>query len=90
VAPPTDPDTARIALGQLTGPRGRGSLRPGLLDDLAFSATDTDWRLGEGREVRGPAAALLPSIAGRTAALGELAGDGVAVLRDRLEGSVSR
>jgi hypothetical protein len=51
---------------------------------LAFSATDTDWRHGEGPEVSGPATALLTTIAGRTAALPELAGDGVAEMRARL------
>jgi uncharacterized protein (TIGR03083 family) len=84
VASPTDPGSARIALDQLTGPWGRGQLVSGVLDGLAFSATDTDWHQGEGAEVRGPAAALLSTLAGRTAALGDLAGDGVPTLRGRL------
>jgi uncharacterized protein (TIGR03083 family) len=84
VTSPTDPGSARIVLDQLTGPWGRGQLASGVLDGLAFSATDTDWRLGEGAAVRGPAAALLTTLAGRTAALGDLAGEGVPTLRDRL------
>ena len=86
VPSPADPGDVAIALGQLTGPRGRGSLVPGLLDGLALSAVDADWRSGEGAEVAGPAAALLSTVAGRTAALDELRGDGVALLRTRLGG----
>src|SRR5215217_3446566 len=48
VASPTDPDNARIALEQLTSPRARRSLPPGILDGLAFAATDADWRHGTG------------------------------------------
>jgi uncharacterized protein (TIGR03083 family) len=84
VTSPSDPDSVRIVLDQLTGPWGRGQLRSEVLDGLAFSATDTDWRLGEGSQVRGPAAALASTLVGRTAALEDLTGDGVAVLRGRL------
>jgi uncharacterized protein (TIGR03083 family) len=84
VPSPTDPENARIALEQLTSPRARRSLPPGILDGLAFSATDTDWRYGEGAQVSGPAAALLTTLSGRTAALPELAGAGVADVRARL------
>src|SRR5919206_928997 len=55
VPSPTDPDDARVVLDELTGPRGRRSLPAGLLDGTSFAATDTDWRLGTGPEVRGPA-----------------------------------
>jgi len=85
VPSPTDPDNARIALGQLLGPRGRGSLVPGLVDGLTFTATDADLRHGAGPEVRGPAAALLTTVAGRTAALTDLTGDGAPVVRTRLQ-----
>src|SRR5215213_4099791 len=44
VPSPTDPDNARIALEQLTGPRGRGSLAPGILDGVSYTATDVEWR----------------------------------------------
>ncbi len=81
VPSPTDPDDARIALDQLTG---RRSLAPGLLDGLAFTATDTTWRYGTGLPVSGPATALLTTLAGRTAALDELTGDGVPSVRTRL------
>jgi uncharacterized protein (TIGR03083 family) len=50
---------------------------------LTLQATDTDWSAGEGPEVKGPAVSLLMAITGREAALADLSGEGVAVLRDR-------
>ena len=50
---------------------------------LTLRATDTDWTAGTGPEVAGPAVAIVLAITGRSAALGELAGDGVAALRAR-------
>jgi len=85
VPSPTDPDTAAIVLDELMTPRARRALAPGLLDGLAFRATDTDWRHGSGAEVSGPAAALVTTIAGRSAALSELDGDGAGQLTARLE-----
>jgi uncharacterized protein (TIGR03083 family) len=82
---PTSPENAGIALDQLMSPRARGSLVPGLVDGLTFSATDTGAGYGEGPEVSGTATALLTTIAGRTAALPELTGDGVAEVRARLQ-----
>jgi hypothetical protein len=84
VPSPTDPENAGIVLEQLTSPRTRRALPPGTLEGSAFSATDTDWRHGEGPEVSGPATALLSTLSGRTAALPELAGEGVAEARARL------
>jgi uncharacterized protein (TIGR03083 family) len=82
---PTSPENADIALDQLMSPRARGSLVPGLVDGLAFSATDTGTTYGDGPRVSGTAVALLTTIAGRTAALGELTGDGVDEVRRRLQ-----
>ncbi len=84
VPSPSDPENAGIALEQLLSPRARSSLVPGLVDGLAFVATDADVRHGDGPEVRGPAVALLTTVAGRPAALPDLSGDGVTVLRERL------
>lgn len=86
---PTDPENAAIVLGQLTGPRARGLVPPGLLQGLAYSATDTDWNYGDGPRVSGPAVALLTTLAGRPAALSELTGEGVASLRTRLEAAAA-
>ena len=87
---PTDPENARIVLDELTGPRARRSLPAGLLDGLAFTATDTGWRHGDGLEVSGPATALLTTLAGRDAALPELTGDGVALVSERLQRPAAR
>jgi uncharacterized protein (TIGR03083 family) len=49
-----------------------------------FTATDTAWSAGDGPEVRGPMAALLLVITGRTAGMARLTGSGVAELGTRL------
>jgi uncharacterized protein (TIGR03083 family) len=48
---------------------------------LRLSASDIDWSLGDGPEVRGPAEALVMMMAGRSVAIDELSGDGVTILR---------
>lgn len=50
---------------------------------LRLRATDAAWTHGEGPEVAGPMAALLLAMAGRKAAVSDLAGDGVATLASR-------
>jgi len=50
-----------------------------------LEATDSDWAAGEGTVVRGAMAALLLLITGRPAALTQLSGDGVPMLRQQLE-----
>lgn len=50
---------------------------------LSLRATDTDWAHGSGPEVSGPMLALLQAMTGRKAALAELQGPGVEVLRTR-------
>lgn len=50
---------------------------------LRFEATDIDWSYGDGPVVRGPAEALILAFNGRAAALDDLGGDGVEVLRSR-------
>ena len=51
---------------------------------LRLVATDHGVSLGEGTEVRGPAVSLLLAVSGRTIALGDLEGPGVATLTGRL------
>lgn len=50
---------------------------------LRLVATDVDWTHGEGPEVRGPAEALLMATCGRRAALSDLEGPGLDLLRSR-------
>jgi uncharacterized protein (TIGR03083 family) len=51
---------------------------------LTLRATDIDWSVGSGPEVSGPALSLMMAITGRQAALDDLSGDGVAVLKPRM------
>ena len=54
------------------------------LAGLRLTATDIDWSTGDGPAVQGPMAALLLVCCGRTAALPQLSGEGVAELTTRL------
>ena len=51
---------------------------------LRFAATDTEWSAGEGTVVSGPISALLLTISGRAAALGQLDGPGATELAARM------
>jgi uncharacterized protein (TIGR03083 family) len=50
---------------------------------LALSATDQDWRHGQGEAVEGPLLSLLLATTGRAVACDDLAGPGVPTLRSR-------
>ena len=50
---------------------------------VALKATDAQWSNGSGPEVSGPVMTLVMAMTGRKHVLDELAGDGVAVLRQR-------
>jgi uncharacterized protein (TIGR03083 family) len=50
---------------------------------VRLEATDTEWSHGAGPTAQGPMLSLLLAMTGRRAALDDLAGDGVATLRDR-------
>ena len=50
---------------------------------LTLRSTDSDWSAGSGPAVSGPALSLVLAITGRSAALEELSGDGLATLRSR-------
>jgi uncharacterized protein (TIGR03083 family) len=53
------------------------------VDGLALRATDADWSHGTGPQVSGPVMSLVMAMTGRKAALDDLHGEGVAVLRER-------
>jgi hypothetical protein len=61
----------------------------GRLSELRFEAGDTGWTSGHGAPVCGDAEAIVLAMAGSTAALPRLDGDGVAVLSERVN-QVSR
>lgn len=50
------------------------------LDGHRLAATDTDWSVGEGPEVRGPVLALLLLLTGRPVVLPQLSGEGIDAL----------
>ena len=53
------------------------------VEGVTLRATDADWSHGSGPEVSGPMLGLMLATTGRTAALDELTGPGVEVLRSR-------
>ncbi len=82
LAPVHSADAGRAALDALSrGLPGFNSKKQ--VRGLRYEATDLDWSAGEGPEVRGSAGALLLVLAGRSAALADLEGDGVPVLTAR-------
>jgi uncharacterized protein (TIGR03083 family) len=54
------------------------------MERLRWTATDAEWTMGDGPEVTGPAEALILLSSGRSAPIDEVAGDGVATLKERL------
>jgi hypothetical protein len=50
---------------------------------LTLRATDTGWTTGSGPEVTGPHLSLVLAMTGRSAALADLSGEGLATLRSR-------
>ena len=65
-----------------------GVVPAGRLDGLALRATDQDWSWtaadGSAEEVAGPSEALAMALSGRSVALADLDGPGVATLRERI------
>jgi uncharacterized protein (TIGR03083 family) len=78
-----EPESANIVLDQLTTPQAQRSLKPGLIDGLAFSTQDTGWRHGTGAQVLGSASALISTLAGRQGSAAELTGEGAILLQGR-------
>jgi len=81
------PASLNRTLDQLTSPRARGLRSPGLLDGIALATDDTGWTYGDGATAVGSASALITTLAGRSAALDELTGDGAHLVRARLGAS---
>ncbi|MDT4992294.1 MAG: hypothetical protein QOH97_2186 [Actinoplanes sp.] len=77
-------DRLRISLDFLVGGRAVGFAPRRRLAGLRFETSDLDWSWGTGPVLAGPAEALVMAITGRTVALGELDGDGIPILVNRL------
>jgi uncharacterized protein (TIGR03083 family) len=76
-------ERSRIALQLLATCKPGGFTRKGWREGLRFEATDDDWSYGAGPVLRGASDSLMLAITGRVAALDDLQGEGVAVLRER-------
>jgi uncharacterized protein (TIGR03083 family) len=79
-----DPPLAALAMNFLTGPWPFGFVPVGRRRGISLRATDFRGRWGTGAEVRGPVAALMMAISGRTALLDLLDGPGLPQLQQRL------
>jgi uncharacterized protein (TIGR03083 family) len=77
-------ERSRLALQLLATCRPGGFVKKAWREGLRFEATDDAWAHGEGPALRGASDSLMLAITGRLPALDELAGDGVAILRERL------
>jgi uncharacterized protein (TIGR03083 family) len=78
------PDRLRRVLNYaLTSPATRGAHRT---RGVRLVATDLDWNHGDGREVTGPAEALLMAMAARPDAFSQLTGPGKELLTQRICG----
>ena len=49
-----------------------------------LTATDTEWSVGEGPEIRGPILSILMLLTGRLVCLPQLTGEGAIALKDQL------
>jgi hypothetical protein len=79
-----DPEQVALALDFLTGPWPFGFVPLGRLWGISLHGTDIDRSWGKGAEIRGPAAALMMAVSGRTALLDNLDGPGLPLLHQRL------
>ncbi len=76
---------ARVVLDLLVSPKGaRAFGKPDLLAGLRLEVDDLDWSHGSGPVIVGGTAAVMMSLAGRTAAIDELSGPGLDELRRRI------
>lgn len=85
---PFQPDPKRTALAMdfLTGWWPFGFVPLGLLRGISLHANDIGRQWGNGAEIRGPVAALMMTVAGRTALAHTLDGPGLPRLIQRLSG----
>ena len=79
--PPEVAATAAQRVWDCRGSRLSKVFKPLPYDDLNLRATDTDWSVGHGPELRGPILALLLLLTGRAVVLPQLGGPGVQALQ---------
>ncbi len=79
-------ERAHVVLDFLMSPKAtRGFVRAGVTEGLTFTSVDTGWLHGSGSGVTGSAPDLILAIAGRQSAIDALSGNGVEILRSRLD-----
>lgn len=77
--------TSRVVLEYLVSPRaGTVHTKRGLSRGVRLVSTDAEWSWGEGQEVRGSNFGLLMLLARRPVALDHVSGEGVGLMRQRL------
>jgi uncharacterized protein (TIGR03083 family) len=81
-----DPQLAALAMDFLTGPWPFGFVPVRRLRGISLCAKDIGRTWGSGAEIRGPVAALMMAVCGRTALLHTLDGPGLPRLRRRMTG----
>lgn len=81
-----DPQRAASAMDFLTGPWPFGFVPLGRLRGISLRANDIGRTWGSGAQIQGPVAALMMTVAGRTALLPMLDGPGLPKLTRRLPG----
>ncbi len=83
IASTLEPTVLVTVLDYVCGGKARGFVPPKRTNGLRFEATDLNFAIGFGETVRGPGAAILLAVTGRSAGLTDLEGPGVSILRDR-------
>jgi uncharacterized protein (TIGR03083 family) len=79
-----DPELAALAMDFLSGPWPFGFVPLGRLRGISMRADDIGRVWGAGADIRGPVAAIMMAISGRTALLHQLDGPGLPQLRRRI------
>ena len=79
--PPEVAATAATRVWDCRGSRQSKVFQPIPYDGLNLQATDIDWSVGQGPELRGPILALLLLLTGRAVVVPQLAGPGVQALQ---------
>jgi uncharacterized protein (TIGR03083 family) len=72
-------------LNFVCGGKARGFVPAKRTNGLRFLATDSDWSIGAGPLVTGPADAIMLAATNRRASLSDLSGDGAALFAQRLK-----
>jgi uncharacterized protein (TIGR03083 family) len=73
----------RVALAVISRRPGTGTGARRRRKGVRLTATDIDWSIGSGPEVRGTGEAILMALSGRASAFDELSGEGVNLLTHR-------